>query len=184
MTPARWRSAGFGLLALAGCQLAGCQSEPEQKLAAANGTTPPVASPAPSPVDGTHPVSGLPVVPLEIRAGGKVHRFTVEVARSADEQAYGLMNRQQLAPGEGMVFPFAPPRPASFWMKSTLIPLDMIFVRADGTIARIASAQPLSLDPIGVGEPVLAVLEIAGGRAAELGITADARVSWPGGPQR
>ena len=178
MTPSLWLVASLSVLALAGCR-----SEPEQKLAAANGTILPAASPASSPLDGTHPGSGLPVVPLEIRAGGKVHTFTVEVARSPDEQAYGLMNRQQLAPAEGMVFPFAPPRPASFWMKNTLIPLDMIFVRADGTIARIATAQPLSLEPVGVGEPVLAVLEIAGGRAAELGITADARVSWPGGPQ-
>ncbi|PSJ36551.1 DUF192 domain-containing protein [Allosphingosinicella deserti] len=179
MTPPLWLVGSLSVLALAGCR-----SEPEQKLAATNATTLPAASPASSPLDGTHPVSGLPVVPLEIRAGGKVHTFTVEVARSQDEQAYGLMNRQQLAPAEGMVFPFAPPRPASFWMKNTLIPLDMIFVRADGTIARIATAQPLSLKPVGVGEPVLAVLEIAGGRAAELGITADARVSWPGGPQR
>jgi uncharacterized membrane protein (UPF0127 family) len=76
-----------------------------------------------------------------------------------------------------------PPRPASFWMKNTLIPLDMIFVRPDGSIARIAAmTTPHSLESVGVSEPVAAVLEIPGGRAAELGITAEARVSWPGGP--
>jgi hypothetical protein len=82
------------------------------------------------------------------------------------------------------VFPFKPARPASFWMKNTLIPLDMVFVRTDGTVARIAAmTTPHSLAPVGVSEPVAAVLEIAGGRAAELGIGADARVSWPGGPR-
>lgn len=163
------------LLAAAGCQ-------PEGR----DGRAP---SPAPAPsaaaagTGETSVISGLPLIPLEIRSGGKVHRFTVEVARTADEQATGLMNRARLGPNEGMVFPFASPRPASFWMKNTLIPLDMIFVRADGSIARIAAmTTPHSLDPVGVSEPVAAVLEIAGGRAAQLGITADARVGWPGGP--
>jgi len=66
-----------------------------------------------------------------------------------------------------------------FWMKNTLVPLDMIFIRADGTIVRIAAQTvPLSLESVGSGEPVAAVLEIAGGRAAELGIRAGDRVSW------
>jgi hypothetical protein len=113
-----------------------------------------------------------------------MHRFIVEVASTADEQAYGLMNRTRLGPNEGMIFPMSPPRPASFWMKNTLIPLDMIFIRSDGSIARVAAmTTPHSLAPVGVEEPVAAVLEIAGGRAAELGITADARVSWTGGPR-
>ncbi|QAY78301.1 DUF192 domain-containing protein [Sphingosinicella sp. BN140058] len=168
----------IGLAAsLAALPLAACQKQPEQKLAAFNDTA------APGESEATHPVSGLPVVRLGIVAGGRTHHFTVEVAPSADEQAYGLMNRQQIAPTEGMLFPFARAQPAQFWMKNTLIPLDMIFIRGDGSIARIASAAPLSLEPVGVSEPVLAVLEIAGGRAAELGITADARISWPGGPQ-
>jgi uncharacterized membrane protein (UPF0127 family) len=67
-------------------------------------------------------------------------------------------------------------------MKNTLIPLDMIFIRADGTIARIAvNTTPYSLDPVGVGEPVTAVLEIAGGRSVELGIEEGDRVGWQGG---
>ena len=127
--------------------------------------------------------SGLAVVPLEIRSAGRVHRFTVEVAASPEQQDQGLMFRQSLAPDRGMIFPFVPPRPASFWMKNTLIPLDMIFVRADGTIARIAdNTVPQSLEPVEVGEPVAAVLEIAGGRSAELGITESDTVRWQGGP--
>ncbi len=89
------------------------------------------------------------------------------------------MFRQSLAPDEAMIFPYNPPRDVAFWMRNTLIPLDMVFIRADGTIARIATAQPLDETPVPGGEPVAAVLEIKGGRAAELGIKAGDRVSWP-----
>ncbi len=127
--------------------------------------------------------SGLEVVPLRIRSGQQVHNFTVEVARTTEEQASGLMFRESLAPDAGMIFPFPEPRPASFWMKNTLIPLDMIFIREDGSIARIAvNTVPHSLEPVGVEEPVAAVLEIAGGRSTELGVNEGDQVSWPGGP--
>jgi uncharacterized membrane protein (UPF0127 family) len=89
------------------------------------------------------------------------------------------MHRQSLAPDRGMLFPYEPPQNASFWMKNTLIPLDIIFIRADGTIAMIAAdTVPMSLDPIASLEPVGAVLEIAGGRAAELGVQAGDKVTW------
>lgn len=123
--------------------------------------------------------AGLQLIPLEIRSGSDVHRFTVEVARTAEEQARGLMYREDLGPDEGMLFPFDPPRPASFWMKNTLIPLDMLFVRADGTIARIAAnTVPLSLEQVAVSEPVAAVLELSGGRSAALGLRPGDRVTW------
>ena len=118
-------------------------------------------------------------MPLTITSSTGTHRFTVEVAETPEQQAQGLMNRQSLAPDRGMVFPRNPPGDASFWMKNTLIPLDLIFIREDGSIARIAeNAVPLSLDPIPSLEPVSAVLEIAGGRSAELGIKAGDKVSW------
>ena len=125
--------------------------------------------------------AGLDQVPLTVTTtSGKAHRFTVEVARTEAQQAQGLMNRQSLAPDRGMIFPYEVPTAASFWMKNTLIPLDMIFIRSDGTVARIeANTAPLSLDPVAAGEPVSAVLELAGGRAAELGISAGAKVEWP-----
>jgi uncharacterized membrane protein (UPF0127 family) len=89
------------------------------------------------------------------------------------------MNRNELAPDAGMLFPFDPPRPASFWMRNTLIPLDMIFIRPDGTIARVAAnTVPMSETPVAVTEPVTAVLEIGGGRAAQLGLSEGDRVSW------
>ena len=119
-------------------------------------------------------------MPLTITtADHKTHRFTVEVARTPAEQAQGLMNRESLAPGRGMIFPYDPPVEASFWMKNTLIPLDMIFVRKNGTIARIEpNTAPLSLEPVMAGEPVGAVLELPGGRSAELGIQANDKVEW------
>lgn len=126
---------------------------------------------------------GLEVVPVQIRSDGQVHRFRAEVALSEEQQATGLMHVERLAPDAGMLFPFVPPRPASFWMKNTLIPLDMIFVREDCSIARIAAnTVPLSEEPVGTEEYVAAVLEIAGGRSAELGIEEGDCVSWPGGP--
>ena len=91
----------------------------------------------------------------------------------------GLMYRNALAPDRGMIFPFNPPRPASFWMRNTLIPLDMIFVRTDGSIANIAAnTVPYSEEPVTSDGTVVAVLEIAGGRAAELGIKPGDKVKW------
>ncbi|HUE80225.1 MAG TPA: DUF192 domain-containing protein [Sphingomicrobium sp.] len=125
-------------------------------------------------------LAGLEQVPLTIRSSTGVHRFQVEVARTPEEQAQGLMHRQALAPDRGMMFPYEPPQPVSFWMKDTFISLDIIFIRADGTIVRIgADTVPLSLELVPSLEPVAAVLEIAGGRAAELGIRPGDRVDWP-----
>jgi uncharacterized membrane protein (UPF0127 family) len=136
-------------------------------------------STAPPPAPAARSSAGLEQVPLTIESSGKTHRFTVEVAETGEQQAQGLMFRKELAPDRGMVFPRDPPGDASFWMKNTLIPLDIIFVRTDGTIARIAeNVVPMSLDPIPSLEPVGAVLEIAGGRSAELGIKAGDKVRW------
>jgi len=139
------------------------------------GCSPQAAAPAPP----ARSSAGLEQVPLTITSSGRAHRFTVEVARSPQEQSQGLMFRQSVAPDRGMIFPYEPPQPVGFWMKNTLIPLDMIFIREDGTIANIAvNTVPLSLDVVPSAEPVAAVLEIAGGRSAELGIKAGDTVDW------
>lgn len=127
-------------------------------------------------------------IPLVARTAKGEHRFDVEVAATPQEQEKGLMFRKDLAANHGMVFPMAPPRTASFWMKDTLIPLDMLFVRTDGSIALIATARPYDLTPVSAGIPVAAVVEIAGGRAAELGIREGDMLRWggcaaPGSPQ-
>ena len=118
-------------------------------------------------------------MPLTIRSASAVHRFTVEIADTPEQQARGMMFRRSLAEDRGMLFPYDPPQEVGFWMKNTLIPLDIIFIRADGTIARIAAnTTPHSLDPVASGEPVASVLELRGGRAAELGIREGDQVSW------
>ena len=119
------------------------------------------------------------LAPLAIKTAKGRLDFRVEVARTPEAQQRGLMFRTSLADFGGMIFPLVPPREASFWMKDTVIPLDMIFIRSDGTIARIAASTiPYDLTPVSSGEPVVAVLEIAGGRAEALGIAENDRVIW------
>ena len=117
-------------------------------------------------------------MPLTIRSATGIHHFHVQIAATPDEQERGLMFYKSLGPDQGMIFPYDPPQDISFWMKNTLIPLDIIFVRADGTIARITKAKALDETPLPAGEPVGAVLEIRGGRAAELGIKPGDKVEW------
>ena len=108
---------------------------------------------------------------LVVVTGGRDIKFDVELALNDAERSRGLMYREKLGPYDGMLFDFHQEAPVSFWMKNTLIPLDMLFIKADGTIVRIAAnTKPLSEDPVPSYEPVRVVLEIAGGRAAELGI--------------
>ncbi|MXP26165.1 DUF192 domain-containing protein [Altererythrobacter indicus] len=126
----------------------------------------------------THPVSGLEVIPVSITSHGAKHVFRAEVAKTAREQAQGLMFRTEMGKDEGMIFPRPYAQPASFWMKNTVIPLDIIYIGADHKILNIANAKPYSLDPIPSDGPALAVLELNGGRAAELGIKPGDEVSW------
>lgn len=88
------------------------------------------------------------------------------------------MFRKSIAPDRGMIFPYDPPADVSFWMKNTWIPLDIIFIRSDGTIVRITHAEAMDLTPLPAGQPVAAVLEIRAGRAAELGIKEGDVASW------
>ena len=128
----------------------------------------------------THPESGLDIVPLTVTtAAGQEHAFMVEVARSREEQARGLMFRTELGPNEGMIFLRNPPDIASFWMKNTPLPLDIIFIGPDRRISNIAAmAEPYSLESVYSVGPVLGVLELRGGRAQELGIEPGDLVEW------
>lgn len=128
---------------------------------------------------GSHPVSGLAVIPVTVTSGKQSHVFRAEVAESAAAQARGLMFRTELAPDEAMIFPRKLAAPARFWMKNTPIPLDIIFIGPDRRIANIAAMTvPYSLDGVESQGAVIAVFEIAGGRAAELGIRPGDKVSW------
>ena len=113
------------------------------------------------------------IEPLTIATGQDAKLFTVEIADTDALRERGLMFRQRLPADRGMLFDFGQPRPVAMWMKNTYIPLDMLFIRADGSIAYIAeNTVPKSLDTIGINEKVLAVLELAGGTVKKLGIRA------------
>ena len=118
--------------------------------------------------------------PLTVVSGSARHAFQVEVMREEADRAQGLMYRRSLAPDRGMLFDFGRVEPVSMWMKNTYLSLDMLFIRPDGTIARIAAdTEPLSTQTISSGEPVVGVLEVPAGTAARLAIKAGDRVEHP-----
>lgn len=105
------------------------------------------------------------------------HVFQVEVMRTPDERAKGLMFRRFMPADRGMLFDFQRTEPVAMWMQNTYISLDMVFIRSDGTVARVAErAEPLSTRTIPSGEPVLSVLEVNAGIAEKIGLKAGDRV--------
>ncbi len=117
---------------------------------------------------------------LEIVTKDGVHVFSVEIARTDEERQKGLMFRKELPEGKGMLFDFKPDQEVGMWMRNTYIPLDMLFINADGTIRRIAeNTVPLSEKTISSGGPVRGVLEVIGGTAKKLGIAPGDKVAHP-----
>ena len=152
------------LLALA---LTACKAQDAEPAAAASSDA------------AVHPTSGLRIIPVTITHAGKAHVFKAELAQSPQDQAKGLMFRTALGPDEAMLFPFDPPKAASFWMRNTVIPLDLVFVAPDGRVTNIAAqAQPYDESKLKSAGVVKAVLEILGGRAKELGVAPGDVVGW------
>ena len=122
-----------------------------------------------------------PLRPLSVRTTKGEFHFLVEVADSERERELGLMCRRSLAPDRGMLFNFVRERPdAAFWMRNTLIPLDIIYIRRDGVVRSIIrNARPLDETPRPAGGPILGVLELAGGRAAQIGLQPGDRIDFP-----
>ena len=117
---------------------------------------------------------------LEIASKSGVHAFAVEMATTDAERAQGLMNRKELPEGQGMLFDFQRDQEVGFWMKNTYIPLDMIFIRSDGRIMRIAeNTEPLSEKIVPSNSPVRGVLEVIAGTTRKLGIAVGDRVAHP-----
>ncbi|MBO9590887.1 DUF192 domain-containing protein [Devosia sp.] len=117
---------------------------------------------------------------LTIHSASGDHTFNIEVVDTAASRAQGLMYRQELADDAGMLFDFLGEQEVSFWMRNTFIPLDMLFITADGVVKNIhVNARPH--DPTGIPSdgPVQFVLEIPGGRSVELGIEAGDTVTHP-----
>ncbi|MGU3540359.1 DUF192 domain-containing protein [Methylobacterium sp. A54F] len=118
--------------------------------------------------------------PLTIVSKAGRHALAVEVMRDDASRSRGLMFRRSMAPDHGMLFDFERVQPVAMWMKNTYLPLDMVFIRADGTVSRVATdTEPLSTAVIASGEPVLSVLELNAGTAARLGIRPGDRVEHP-----
>ena len=108
---------------------------------------------------------------LEIVTASGAHVFSVEIAKTEEARANGLMNRRFMPADRGMLFEFPVEEPVAFWMKDTYIPLDMIFVRHDGTVVALAAnAEPLSQTAIPSGAPANGVIELNGGVAASIGL--------------
>ena len=122
----------------------------------------------------------LPRDVVMVETSSSQYRFEVEVADDSSERSEGLMYRTDLADNAGMLFMYQETRPVDFWMKNTLLSLDSVFVREDGTIARIAeNTAPMSEDLIPSGEPVRAVLEVKAGTMRQLGVTVGDRLRNP-----
>jgi uncharacterized protein len=120
------------------------------------------------------------IQPLEIVTKNGVQVFAVEMATTDEEKEKGLMFRKELADGKGMLFDFTPEQEVSMWMKNTFISLDMIFIRADGRILRIAeNTEPQSTRIISSGGPAKGVLEVIAGTARKYGIAPGDRVGHP-----
>jgi uncharacterized membrane protein (UPF0127 family) len=118
--------------------------------------------------------------PLEIATKSGVQVFSVEMATTEEEKQNGLMHRKELPDGKGMLFDFSPEQQISMWMKNTYISLDMIFIRADGRILRIAeNTEPLSTKIISSGGLAKGVLEVIAGTAQKYGIQPGDRVAHP-----
>ena len=118
--------------------------------------------------------------PLEIVTKSGVQVFSVEMATTEEEKTTGLMYRKELPDGKGMLFDFSPEQQVSMWMKNTFISLDMIFIRADGRILRIAeNTEPQSTRIISSGGPAKGVLEVIAGTAKKYGIAPGDRVGHP-----
>ncbi|MCG2591548.1 DUF192 domain-containing protein [Ramlibacter sp. XY19] len=114
---------------------------------------------------------------MHLSAGG--HHLHAWVARSAEEHALGLMHRQQLGDGEGMLFVWDVPERKSFWMKDTPLPLSVAFLEEDGTIVRLADMEPHSLEGHASGRPVRFVLEVNQGWFEDKGIAPGMRLDGP-----
>lgn len=126
------------------------------------------------------PVRAASFQPLEIVTRNGVQVFSVEMATTEEEKQTGLMYRKELADGKGMLFDFKPEQEVSMWMKNTYVSLDMIFIRADGRILRIAeNTEPMSTKIISSQGPARAVLEVVAGTAQKYGIRPGDRVGHP-----
>lgn len=139
----------------------------------------PLAAREPVPDRPGLPNAGLPRIMVRVETARGRFPYRVEVAGTPAAQQTGMMFRTEVPAGTGMLFPMDPPREAAFWMHNTFVPLDIIFIGADGRVRNIAAnAVPMSRELRASDGPVAAVLELAGGEAARIGLRPGDRVRW------
>lgn len=158
---------------VAALALVACNGEPAE--ATAEPAAPTAAAPANDNVD---PDSGLEVIDVTVTTDEGTHTFRTEVAASDEQKARGMMFRSEMAPDTAMLFPYEAPRDLGFWMRNTSLELDIIFIAEDGTILNIEAGEPYNEESVFSAAPAIAVLELLGGTAEELGIEAGDTVSW------
>jgi hypothetical protein len=165
-------------------QSASTATQPAAELAAPSelAAAPPTVVAAKAPAECAtlrNPHSGK-LEPLQAVTGSGPITFQVEIADNDAEREYGLMCRTAVAPDRGMLFEFEAERNQAFWMHNTLVPLDIIYLGADGHVVSIGrNARPLDDSPIPSGAPAIGVLELAGGRAAEIGLLPGDKIVHP-----
>jgi hypothetical protein len=135
---------------------------------------------AAAPAMAASPAAAPAVDDLTIATASGDHHFEVEVMRTREELERGLMFRRQMAADHGMLFDFGSPQPVTMWMKNTYLPLDMVFIAADGRVVSVKrNAEPLSETTIYSGGLVLGVLELNAGAAERIGVKPGDKVTDP-----
>lgn len=158
----------IAVLALTACGAEQAETLPEPTAVSAE-------APANDTVD---PDSGLEVIEVTVTTDDGSHTFRTEVAATPEQKNRGMMFRDEMAPDTAMIFPYEEAADRGFWMRNTFLPLDIIFIAEDRTIINIGEGIPFNEESVTSDAPAIAVLELLGGTAEELGIGPGDTVSW------
>jgi len=158
-----------GILAALALPLLACSPQAAEQVPAPTGS---------ASVQEERSAAGLEIISVTVTTDTDSHVFRTEVAATREQQSRGMMFRTQMAPDEAMIFPYETPDMLGFWMKNTVLPLDIIFIDDDGMIINIGEGIPYNEESVTSERPAIAVLELAGGRSKELGIEPGDRVEW------
>lgn len=151
------------MMAFAACSPQAAEQVPEQAEATA---------------ENVHPVSGLEIIPVTVTTSTGTHVIQAELADTVEAQMNGLMFRNEMGPDEGMIFPYEKPEVLSFWMRNTVLPLDLIFIDENRTVINIGDGIPYNEVSVVADREGIAVLELVAGRSEELGIQPGDSVEW------
>ena len=137
-----------------------------------------VPEPTAATATGTLSEAGLEIIPVTVTTVSGTHVIQTEVAATFAEKQRGMMFRTEMGPDEGMLFPYDEPQMLGFWMRNTVLPLDIIFIDENRTIINIADGVPYNEESVYSDREAIAVLELIGGRSEELGIAPGDSIEW------